>query len=87
MKAAFLHCHALHLADFLHTLQVEETTHLTGFDFLGNIAALSLAGNNVAGYRQVELADFLVERHLPHEVVDIAVHFGITATAFALAGS
>ena len=54
--------------------QVEQTSDFTVADFTGNVAALGLSGDDVSRYRQVELTDFLVQRHFAHQLRNEFIH-------------
>ena len=77
VQAALLHGDALHLLDFIHSLEVEQSAHLSGLDFAGDVAALGRAGDDFAGDGQVELPNFLLQGHLAHQVINKLVHFGL----------
>lgn len=73
-QAAVLYGKFLHFADVLHAFQVEQTSDFTVADFTGNVAALGLSGDDVSRYRQVELTDFLVQRHFAHQLRNEFIH-------------
>ena len=47
-RTALLDGDALHVADLLHPLDIEQTAHLAAADLLGDVAALGLTGGDVA---------------------------------------
>ena len=73
-NTVFLDGDALHVADLLHSLDVEQTAHGAAADLLGDVAALGLSGGDVARGGQIELADLLFEGHAAHQRVDIPLH-------------
>ena len=73
-QTALLDGDALHVADLLHPLDIEQTAHLAAADLLGDVAALGLTRGDVARTGQVELADLLFEGHAAHQRVDILLH-------------
>ena len=69
-EAAFFNSDALHVLDAFNALEVEETSYISFADLSGNVAAFGSSCNNFSGYRKVELADFLLQGHFPHKVIE-----------------
>ena len=67
--------YALHFADLLHALDVEQSADFAAPDGSCDVARLGLSRGDVAGAGQVELSDLLFEGHAAQQAVDEAVHF------------
>ena len=76
-QTALLDSDALHLADGLCAFEVEQSAHLACAYIFGDVALAGSTGDDIAGNGQVELPEFLLERHLRHEVIDKALHLRI----------
>ena len=73
-QTTLLHRHILQLTDFVGTFQVEDTTHLSGSNFLAYIGVHGTSCYNITSHLKVQLSDFLLQGHSRHEVVDELFH-------------
>ena len=60
-------------------LHVEQAAHLASLDLADHVTADGGAGDDVTRDGKVQLADFLLQGHLAHQVVDKLVHSGLVS--------
>ena len=76
-QTALLNGYLLERLYLLYSLQVEHSAHLSFLDKAGHLGVLCLAGGDVAGHLEVELAYLFLERHARHQVADKLIHISV----------
>ena len=74
-KARLLHRNLLILAYIGSALNVEKAAHLSFGNARFHAGALAVSGDDAAGNRKVQLADFLFQGHFGHEFGNEPVNF------------
>ena len=78
-QSALLDGYALHLAYRFDPLEVEQTAYPALTYIFRHVTLAGSTGDDVAGYRQVELPKFLLEGHLCHQFVNKHAHLRVVA--------
>ena len=76
-QPALLNRHFLNSPDFHYGFYIKKPSHFSFFYLLSYIGIARLAGNNIAGSRQIELTQFFLKGHFLHQVRNEGIHFWI----------
>ena len=73
-ETAFFHGDTLEIAHPLHAPEIEQTSDFAPFETPGRDVAFALPGDDVSRSGEVQLADFLFQRHARQKRVHETVH-------------